>query len=296
SAMMDANKLKSPRSQARRDLWLRLSLALALALCCLLAACSRPTHANSVSDFSTPAATTPAGSSTAATKTASDSDGDGFPDSARLGAFDDKESFRRWFTAIAEKQFYQINNEWNPNQRDCAGLVRFAFRQALARHDYAWLKKMGADYSGISPDVRAYTLETGPLGEKLFRTAYGTFKPADVADGKFSDFADAHSLKNYNCTYIGKDRALAKPGDLIFFYQPWVQNEPYHAMIFVGADQIAGDPGRDWVVYHTGSSPAGEGTVKKVRLSVLDHHPDKRWRPVADNPNYQGFYRLKILE
>ena len=52
----------------------------------------------------------------------------------------------------------------------------------------------------------------------------------------------------------------------------------------------------DWVVYHTGSSPTDQGTVKKVQLSVLDHHPDPRWRPVESNKNFLGFYRLKILQ
>jgi uncharacterized protein YfaT (DUF1175 family) len=27
----------------------------------------------------------------------------------------------------------------------------------------------------------------------------------------------------------------------------------------------------------------------------LDQHPDKRWRPIMTNPNFLGFYRLKIL-
>jgi uncharacterized protein YfaT (DUF1175 family) len=67
-------------------------------------------------------------------------------------------------------------------------------------------------------------------------------------------------------------------------------------MIFLGQAQIAAGGANDWVVYHTGSSPNDEGTVKKVRLSVLDHHPSKRWRPVESNPNFAGFYRLKILE
>jgi uncharacterized protein YfaT (DUF1175 family) len=33
-----------------------------------------------------------------------------------------------------------------------------------------------------------------------------------------------------------------------------------------------------------------------VPLAVLDHHPNKRWRPVNSNSNFLGFYRLKLLE
>ena len=36
-------------------------------------------------------------------------------------------------------------------------------------------------------------------------------------------------------------------------------------------------------------------TVKKVRLSVLAQHPDRRWRPLPTNQHFLGFYRLKIL-
>jgi uncharacterized protein YfaT (DUF1175 family) len=67
-------------------------------------------------------------------------------------------------------------------------------------------------------------------------------------------------------------------------------------MIFLGGAKLSTEPSSDWVVYHTGSSPTDEGTVKKVELSVLDHHPNKRWRPTESNSNFLGYYRLKILD
>ena len=67
-------------------------------------------------------------------------------------------------------------------------------------------------------------------------------------------------------------------------------------MIFLGEAREASDGADDWVVYHTGESAIDEGTVKKVRLATLDHHPDPRWRPIAGNRNFVGFYRLKILK
>jgi uncharacterized protein YfaT (DUF1175 family) len=67
-------------------------------------------------------------------------------------------------------------------------------------------------------------------------------------------------------------------------------------MIFLGDSKLSDEPSSDWVVYHTGASPTDEGTVKKVELSVLDHHPNPRWRPVETNKNFLGFYRLKILD
>src|SRR5215813_8050953 len=50
-----------------------------------------------------------------------DLDHDGLPDSAEFRTFNDRENFRRWFTWVAEMQFYKLSDQWNPDQRDCAG-------------------------------------------------------------------------------------------------------------------------------------------------------------------------------
>ena len=225
-----------------------------------------------------------------------DSDGDGIPDAAELRSADDRDNFRRWFAHIAEMQFYKLSGAWNEDQRDCAGLVRFAWREALRSHDRIWFQQMGEGYEAVAPDVKAYNLERSPLGEKLFRADYGTFHQSDLANNKFSEFADARTLKNHNVMFISRDRRQAERGDLLFFHQPWVQKYPYHVMIFIGDALHDGEGADDWVVYHTGSSPNDKGEVKKVRLAILRSHPDRRWRPVANNPNFLGFYRLKILE
>lgn len=222
-----------------------------------------------------------------------DLDQDGLPDIIELRTFNDRENFRRWFTWVAEMQFYNLSDQWNAEQRDCAGLVRFALREALRPHDRPWFQRMGENYDPVAPDLAPNI--AAPLGGKLFRTAPGTYTPTDVADGRFSEFADAQTLKMFNVDFVSRDRNEAKPGDLLFFHQPWVQKYPFHVMIFLGEPRIASEGTHDWVVYHTGASPSDAGTVKKVRLAVLDQHPDKRWRPVSTNPNFLGFYRLRIL-
>src|SRR6266540_2139061 len=47
-----------------------------------------------------------------ATSPTADSDNDGIPDFAELRTFEDRENFHRWFTAIAETQFYQLSEQW----------------------------------------------------------------------------------------------------------------------------------------------------------------------------------------
>ena len=238
-----------------------------------------------------------ASTATAAAVVASvDSDDDGIPDRAELRSYGDRENFRRWFTALAETQFYEVSKQWNAEQRDCAGLVRFSWREALRTHDRAWMRRMGGAYEAVAPDVqRASTLERGALGERIFRTRPGAFQESDLADDTFSDFADARTLKEFNAEFVSRDRRRAESGDLMFFHQPWAQRYPYHVMIFLGGARVEPEGASDWVVYHTGVSADDRGTIKKVRLTVLDEHPDRRWRPVESNRNFLGFYRLKIL-
>lgn len=225
-----------------------------------------------------------------------DSDQDGFPDAVELKSYDDRANFRRWMTAIAENQFEEISEVWQKQQQDCAGLVRFSVREALRRHDRPWIKAIGGFTDPVAPDVRAWTLDRNPLGEKIFRTDYGSFTATDLAEGKFSEYADARTLKNFNTVFVGRNRRAAEPGDLLFFHQPWVQRFPYHVMVFLGEARYSGEGASDWVVYHTGASPDDDGAIKKVRLAVLDLHPNRRWRPLEDNPNFLGFYRLKFLD
>src|SRR5688500_3450883 len=151
----------------RRQFGFGLLLSLILVLVISYFALARIRNANRAAD-------TPAKSKSTVTKTSDsvsvDSDNDGIPDSAELQSYSDRENFRRWFTLIAEAQFYRQSVEWNAEQRDCSGLIRFAWREALRRHDRPWYQKMGPGYEAVAGDVDRYSLENSPLREKLFRT------------------------------------------------------------------------------------------------------------------------------
>ena len=273
---------------------LRLTLGIAAALALpLISACTRT---DARPEAHAPAVAKEARAAVPEAVPWDDSDSDGIPDREELRSFGDRESFRKWFTTIAEEQFYDASREWNTDQRDCAGLVRFAWREALRTHDRAWFLRMGEQYEPVASDVRAYTLERSPVGEKLFRTAAGSFDASNITDGTCSEFADARTLKDYNARFLGRDAARAEAGDLLFFHQPWVHKYPYHVMLFLGRSRADNGAASDWVVYHTGSSANDAGEVRLARLSVLARHPDPRWRPIAANKNFLGFYRLKILD
>lgn len=218
-----------------------------------------------------------------------DSRGDGFPDAAHLDAAD-QHAFRRWFTFIAETAFQKPPREVG----DCAGLARYAMREALRRHEATWRRGFGGPMAMAGPDVRAWNYPRGPLGANLFRVQPGPFRPSDLGDGAFRQFADAHALWAYNTVPLGRDAENALPGDLLFFLQPGGA-EPYHTMIYLGRSYYFPASTQRYVVYDTGDLGKGRSEIRMTPLSVLARFPDPRWRPLAGNARFLGFYRWKIL-
>src|SRR5690348_13183556 len=72
-----------------------------------------------------------------------------FPDGAsgflHLDSAADRAAFRDWFTAIAEYQAVRPEQDVPAEIKDCAALLRFAYREALARHSAAWLAHNGLE-------------------------------------------------------------------------------------------------------------------------------------------------------
>lgn len=102
-----------------------------------------------------------------------------------------RESFRRRFCEVAEAQFTgPVEREVN----DCAALLRYAYRMALAG-------------TGINP---------------FFDTEQGR-----------RHFADAKNLKFRNSLFVSRHERAALAGDLLFYVQI-EQDQPYHAMIHLG--------------------------------------------------------------
>lgn len=218
--------------------------------------------------------------------------GDGTPDFLRLHDPADRLSFRRWFTLLAESQYYR--DKPVPEIDDCAALLRFAYREALREHDATWSHLMALPVPAASGDVQQYQYPYTPLGAELFRVRDGRFAVADLRDGAFAQFADAETLWRHNTFAIGRNVARAHPGDLLFFRQDPAERMPFHAMIYLGRSQV--EPGREqFVVYHTGPDDKSPGQIKRLMIAELLNYPDARWRPVASNPAFLGVYRWNIL-
>jgi uncharacterized protein len=222
----------------------------------------------------------------------SDSFGDGTPDFLRLHEAADRAAFRRWFTLLAEAQYYR-GPKLPVEIDDCAALVRFSYREALRQHDSTWASAMALPIPPRSGDVRQYNYPHTPLGAAMFRVRDGSLLADDFRNGTFAEFADAKTLSRDNAYNVGHDISRARPGDLFFFRQA-EGHASFHAMIFLGRSQIESGA-EQYVVYHTGPQGKSPGEMRRLALSELMNFPDARWRPVASNPAFLGVYRWNIL-
>ena len=177
-------------------------------------------------------------------------------------------TFRSWIVTIAEDQIARgPNPRWN--QRDCAGLVRFAVHEALENHDMAWRKANGFLGKPLPAEMKLTHEE---------RTRLKSWR----AQGATSQFARALPLIQENAQFIGKTTERAEPGDLMFFDQ----GDDQHVMIWTGPS----------IVYHNGAKPRpADNGLRKVTYNDLMNWPDSRWRPNPENPNFVGFFRLQFL-
>lgn len=229
---------------------------------------------------------------------ATDSFADGTPDFLRLHTPEDRAAFRRWFATLAERAADMPDAQLArnlPEITDCASLLRYAYRESLRAHDDRWYAQWPAGQEPPTlPSVGQWTYPNTPLAAGLFRVQPGPFTLADLAalpapahTGAFAQFADAKTLYTLNAYRLGRTLSGARPGDLIF-YRLLESDSQYHSMIVAGVQS-------EWVVYHTGPIDKHRGEMRRVLLSDLLHHPDPRWRPTPQNPNFLGVYRWNIL-
>jgi uncharacterized protein YfaT (DUF1175 family) len=221
-----------------------------------------------------------------------DSLDDGTPDFLRLDDEHDRIAFRRWFTFLAEAQYFQPPAARPAEITDCAALIRYAYREALHVHDDAWTASARLPLVPAFDSVAKYQYPHTLAGAALFRIRSGPLQPSDVADGAFAQFADAESLWRWNCHLVSRDISAAQPGDLLFYRQS--SRESFHSMIYLGPSQIE-ETGKRYLVYHTGPDGTDPGEMRRPTVEELMQFPRSEWRPLASNPNFLGVYRWNIL-
>jgi uncharacterized protein YfaT (DUF1175 family) len=221
---------------------------------------------------------------------ATDSFQDGTPDFLRLDDDRDRMAFRRWFTFLAETQYFQVPGARPAEIDDCAALIRYAYRETFRAHETGWAEAARVPVVPAFDAPGKYRYPYTPLAAGLFRVRAGPLAPGDFSSGAFAQFADAQTLRRFNTHFLTRNLALAQPGDLLFFRH----DASFHSMIYLGASQLRPD-GDLYVIYHTGPDSGGPGEIKRLTMSELLHFPHLDWRPLAANPNFLGVYRWNIL-
>ena len=183
--------------------------------------------------------------------------------------------------AILENQLDRLSPAWEPAQRDCAGLLRFAFHEAWGPHTPAWRER------------NAYT---GPFASRdPGLGAAGPWAAGFPTPEGWRPFAKGALLREGACVRVGEDPLQAEPGDLLFFCRQGGHRTPDHAMAFVQPDP----DGTPVLVYHTGREGSGAsrdpGDMRRVRLDELLRHADPEFRPQPENPSFLGLYRWTVL-
>ncbi|MBZ5620828.1 MAG: DUF1175 domain-containing protein [Acidobacteriia bacterium] len=235
----------------------------------------------------------PAAAEFTATPSDSDTFEDGTPDFLRLDDDHDRGAFRRWFTYIAEEQYFQEPANRPAEIDDCAALIRYAYREALHAHDSGWAEAARLPIVPPFSPIAKYQYPYTPLGAALFRVEDGPYRATDQAGKAFAQFADVETLWRFNTHYLGRDLSRALPGDLLFFRQD-AGHMPFHSMIYLGESQLRKDRNL-YVLYHTGPDGADPGEIRRLTTEQLLRFPQPEWRPISGNPNFLGLFRWNIL-
>lgn len=194
----------------------------------------------------------------------------------------DADALRQVVTDIALLQARKLSPLWEPKQRDCAGLVRFAYKTALEPRDAARTAKLGVPAKLLLPPLSEQARKAIPDYPQIWQTGLNN------GQARYGHFADAETLIGYNFRLKSRDLASAQSGDLLVYQKPLVNDEPYHLMLFV-----AGHP-ENLVVYHNGAQGT-DAQVRVVSVAELLQSPDPVWVPRAENPYFLGVYEWNRL-
>ena len=192
------------------------------------------------------------------------------PSAAPVAQFNQSQSriVRAWIARIIHTQLAQSPSpRWQ--QRDCAGLVRFAVAESLREHDSNWRRANGLLGQALPPDLQL-TAQQSNVRHRW-----------KLADGSRAAYVGALEMVQENTVFVSKSWNNAQLADLFLFDQ----GDEQHLMVWMGR----------YLAYHTGSSTKSDHGLRAVPLKKLLTWQDTRWQPVPSNPNFAGVFRLSFL-
>lgn len=196
----------------------------------------------------------------------------------------DEAAMRAAVVQLALVQARRIAPLWEPAQRDCAGLVRFVYREALRPRTEAQRRSLGIPSGLQFPPLSDAARESVPGYPALWKLGV---EHRDARQGEqqvVGSFADAESLVGNNFTPVGFDIETGQKGDLLVFRRDASLEDPYHLMV------IAEGGAHGVVVYHNGA-PGADGAVRVVATADLFGSSDGDWIPRKGNPSFLGVFR-----
>lgn len=203
-------------------------------------------------------------------------------DAAYLVPSDDQ-ALRAAVTRLALLQAKNISWAWQEQQRDCAGLIRFAYREALEPRSIKQLTELGVPPALHLPKVSVYSRRVLSHFPQIWQVGYDA-----SGEAAYGSFADAETLLSFNFRKKARDLATARNGDILVFQRSLEDEQPFHLMIFV-ENQPEG-----LVVYHNGAS-GEEAQIRVVSVNDLMASPDPVWLPRSSNPHFLGVYEWNRL-
>jgi uncharacterized protein len=193
-----------------------------------------------------------------------------YADAAAKLSAQEQDSFRTFIEAfmpaVLRQEKKHGNYRWHSSNRDCAGLVRYVFWEALQSHDDRFL-----DYY---PAMRG-----SDLNRRSFRTR-------DVAMQwqQTNQTATQLIVHSRQLTRSPNENEL-KTGDLFYFFSPELRIR--HVMMVIRARH------RVFLVYHTGDQ---RDELRIRNLADLAALPETQWHADAQNPVFQGVFRPQFLD
>ncbi|HAA04861.1 MAG TPA: DUF1175 domain-containing protein [Syntrophobacteraceae bacterium] len=196
----------------------------------------------------------------------------------------DEKALRESVTRLALLQARRLSPLWESKQRDCSGLIRFAYREALESRSARQKQKLGIPGMLHLPSLSEYS-------RRLFPRYPFIWEVGQENDGRprYGAFADAETLIGFNFRKKSRKLDVARNGDLLVFQKALEDDQPYHLMIYVE------DRPENLVVYHNGAR-GDEAQVRVVRVSDLKESPDPIWIPSTNNPHFLGVYEWNRLK
>lgn len=155
------------------------------------------------------------------------------------------------YSALSQSE--RISGHWDDTQRDCAGFVRFVYREAVSSTNLMWVDQKG----------------------------------------EVTDYLSAQELLSFNFDYLGHEigSRQIQTGDILAFRLPHEQKEDsWHLMLALRSPP--GPPDKLLLIYHNGER-GKNAQIKKVWAEEFLKPSQGQWRAVKGNENFVGVFRWK---